>query len=156
MAKSWSQLSESSKRTLVNRVEKVHKAGYSVQEAIKMSPTKFKGVIGSSAKVNTIKAYQRNLRSAIDTQTKQTAIKNRITSNFVKNGWKGKALSRMSTQVSKTVGLNPFFDIAKKIQKKQKVTKQMSFKAARNLIEAAKRSYQGLNQADKEVLSYFS
>jgi len=157
MPKPYSQLSETSKEKLSNVLERCHKRGITVKEALKMSNSELRQNFAiKSRKKATIEGFKRNLRQLQFTQERQEKISGRVLPSYTKVGYRGKGLSRVKSQLRKTVGLNIFFDIAKKVQTTFNVTKNQSYKQTDTILRRARLNYRGLTKREREVLSYFS
>ena len=91
-----------------------------------------------------------------DKLLRQKSIVNISTKFYLKIGFRRKKLSRMKAQLSKSMGLNIFYDIAKKVQKKYKLSKDASYRKTDSILKRALIDYGKLKRKEKNILSYFS
>ena len=156
MQKKYSQLSESSKKKLSTVLSRLHKSGITVKDTFTMSDTKIKQALGFKGSQTSFKGLKRNILQLQFTQERQESISNKALISYTKVGYRGKGLSRVKSQLRKTVGLNIFFDISKDVQKKFNLSTSESYRITDKLIKRAKSNYKKLTQKEKELLSYFS
>lgn len=154
--KKYSQLSEGSKKKLSGLLVRLHKSGISVKDIPSLSDFQLKKGIGFKGSQTSFKALKRNIVQLQYTQERKEDVSNRSLISYSKIGYRGKGLSRVNSQLRKSVGLNIFFDIAKDVQKKHKLTEKQSYSATRKILKQAKLNYKRLDKKDKELLSYFS
>ena len=156
MRKTYSQLSESSKERLSSVLERLHKSGLSVKDVEAMSNVQLKRAIGFKGKISSLEGFRRNVAQLQFTQIRKESISNRTLISYQKAGYRGKGLSRVSHQLRKGIGLNTFFDIAKKVQTTFNISKSQSYKRTDLILKKARINYKKLSKREKEILSYFS
>jgi len=157
MPKPYSQLSETSKEKLSNVLERCHKRGITVKEALKMSNSELRQNFNiKSRKKATIDGFKRNLRQLQFTQERQEKVSDRALKTYVKQNYRGKGLNRVKTQLRKHVGLNTFFDIAKKVQTTFNISRNESYNKTRSILNRYRISKSRLSRREIEILSFFS
>ena len=156
MRKTYFQLSESSKERLSSVLERLHKSGLSVKDVEVMSNVQLKRAIGFKGKISSLEGFRRNVAQLQFTQIRKESISNRTLISYRKAGYRGKGLSRVSHQLRKGIGLNTFFDIAKKVQTTFNISKSQSYKRTDLILKKARVNYKKLSKREKEILSYFS
>lgn len=156
MPKTYQQLSESSKKRLSNVLERLHKSGLTVNDTIKLSDSQLRQAIGFKGKKTSFDAFKRNIKQLQFDQQRKEGISNRTLTSYTKLGYRGKGLSRVKSQLRKSVGLNIFFDIAKEVQTKFNISKNQSYSETRNILKLARNNYRRLSKRERELLSYFS
>ncbi len=156
MAKGYSQLTEGSKKKLSNTLERLHKSGITVKQALAMSDLQLRQSLGFKGKKSSLEGLKRSIRQIQFDQNRQEQISNRSLTSYAKSGYRGKGLSRVKSQLRKTSGLNIFFDIAKKVQTTFNVSTNRSYRQTDIILRRARTNYRGLSKREKEILSYFS
>lgn len=156
MVKKYSQLSESSKKRLSSVLVRLHKSGISVKDTQILSDTELKKGLGFKGTQTSFNALKRNIVQLQFTQKRKEGVSNRSLITYSKVGYRGKGLSRVNSQLRKTVGLNIFYDIAKQVQKKFNLTEKQSYRATDSILKQAKVNYKRLDKKERELLSYFS
>lgn len=156
MPKNYSQLTESSKNKLSNTLERLHKSGITVRQALSMSDTQLRQALGFKGKKSSLEGLKRNIKQIQFNQNRKEQISNRSLTSYTKSGYRGKGLTRVKSQLRKTTGLNIFFDIAKDVQTKFNVSKERSYSETRTILKVARTNYKKLSKREKELLSYFS
>lgn len=89
-----------------------------------------------------------------DTERKRNVWKD-VETKYNSMGFRGKKLSRMMVDVNNTLGLNTFFDIARKVQKEYGISKQDSYDKTRDIINQANFLRSGLSRKDADIISAF-
>lgn len=156
MPKTYSQLKESSKGKLANTLERLHKSGITVKDTLVMSDSQLKQSLGFKGKKTSFEGLKRNIRQLQFDQQRQEGISNRSLTSYAKSGYRGKGLSRVKSQLRKTVGLNIFFDISKKVQSTFNLTTNQSYKQTSLILRKARTNFRNLSKREKEILSFFS
>jgi len=156
MQKKYSQLTESSKKKLSGVLSRLHKSGTTVKDTQGMNDMQLKQALGFKGSDTSFKALKRNINQLQFTQERKEGISNRSLISYTKIGYRGKGLSRVKSQLRKTVGLNIFFDISKEVAKKYGLTENQSYSATRTILKQARLNYKKLDKKDKQLLSYFS
>jgi len=156
MPKKYSQLSEGSKKKLSNVLSRLHKSGITIKDTKSMNDSQLKQSLGFKGSNTSFNALKRNINQLQFTNERQEGISNRSLISYTKIGYRGKGLSRVKSQLRKTIGLNIFFYIAKDVQKEFNLSSGESYSATRVLLKRAKINYKKLSQKEKELLSFFS
>lgn len=154
MAKTYSQLSEASRKKLDSHLRRIYKNGYSVKEVLAMSDLELRQKF--SLKVSAIEGFKKNTQQLQFTQERKEKISDRSLNEFVKQQYRGKGLSRVKSRLRKTIGLNIFFDISKKVQSQYNLTKNQSYRRTDLILRRARTNYRGLSKREREILSFFS
>lgn len=156
MQKSYTQLSSSSKKKLSTTLNRLHRSGISVKDIPNLSDNEIKKALGFKGTQTSFKGLKRNINQLYFTKERQESISNQSLSSYSKIGYRGKGLTRVKSQLRKTIGLNIFFDIAKKVQDKYALTKKQSYRATDTILTQARKNFRRLDKKEKELLSYFS
>jgi len=154
--KKYVQLSVSSKQKLSSVLVRLHKSGITSKEALGLSDSELKKNLGFKGSQQSFKALKRNITQLSYTQERKQGVSNQSLIHYSNIGYRGKGLSRVKSQLRKGVGLNIFFDIAKKVQKQYSLTEKQSYKATDTILRQAKVNYKRLDKKERELLSYFS
>ena len=154
--KKYTQLSKGSKEKLRTTLERLHKSGITVKDVKTMSDLQIKKALGFKGKKASFLGLKRNINQLQFDLERKEGVSNSALPTYVKFGYRGKKLSRTKNELRKTVGLNIFFDIAKKVQKEFKLTERQSYKRTDLILKQANINYKNLSKREKELLSYFS
>ena len=156
MQKKYSQLSKSSKIKLSSTLNRLHKSGLTVKDVSTMSDSKIKQALGFKGSQTSFKGLKRNIDQLQFTQQRKEGISNLSLISYSKVGYRGKGLSRVKSQLRKSVGLNIFYDISKEVAKKYGLTEKQSYKATNTILIQARKNFKKLDKKEKELLSFFS
>ena len=160
--KKYSSLKKSSKAKLSQINRRLQKRNLTPNQFLNLSRSEQKKAFNYKGLDKNFDGTIRNVKqltigvSKDDKLLRQRSTINLSTKFFYKIGFRKKKLSRMKAQLTKSMGLNIFFDIAKRVQKKYKISINASYKKTNNILKLAKINYNKLNKKDKNILSYFS
>lgn len=160
--KTYPSLKKATKDKLSQVNRRLQKAGLTPYEFLDLSRSEQKKVINYKGLDKNFNGTIRNVKQLIigvskdDKLLRQKSTVNLSTKFFIKIGFRRKKLSRIRAQLSKSMGLNIFFDIAEMVQKKYKLSKDASYRKTDSILKMAKIDYNKLKKKDKNILSYFS
>lgn len=150
--KDYDQLSEGTKKRLASTLEKVHKSGYSISDYEKMDNKDFASNLGIKPTKTNIEANRRLLRQVKGTSERKQKTIDKSIDQYKKEGWKGKGLERIRTDLVKTAGFT-FFEVYDKVQDKYKFeTKEQGYEYTRGLLRVPAEAVDDLSDFDKEVI----
>ena len=156
MRKKYSQLTEGTKTKYSNTLERLHKSGITVKDTKIMTDLQLKQALGFKGKKSSFEGLKRVIKQLQFDQNRQEKISDRSLQSYSKAGYRGKGLSKVKSQLRKSVGLNIFFDISKEVKSKYGLTTNQSYRQTERILKQARINYGRLSQREKEILSYFS
>jgi len=160
--KKYPSLKKGTRDKLSQTNRRLQKVGLTPNEFLDLNRSEQKKALNYKGLDKNFDGTIRNVKQLIigvskdDKLLRQKSIVNISTKFYVKIGFRRKKLSRMKAQLSKSMGLNIFYDIAKKVQKKYKLSKDASYRKTDSILKRALIDYGKLKRKEKNILSYFS
>ncbi len=146
------KLSDSSRIRLANQINRVHKSGYTVQEALNMTDKELRQNLGLKGKKASLDAFRRNLRSAtLDDQRKREVV-NEALKWYQKHGWTGRGLKKKKVDLWRHVETNTFWNVVEGVKDYYGMSTDDAIDYAHDIIEQARVDFDSLAPEDQDIL----
>ena len=153
--KKYSKLKLETRSRIASELEKVHKAGSTLPLAKRMTPSEYRTLIGSKAKLKTIESYQRLLRQASATKERREGSITIALKSYKKFGFKGAGLEKIEKELVKVSG-NTFSAISDDLQKEYpNMDLKDIYKKTRELLAIPESEYDKLDQPEREIIERY-